>query len=703
MSESRDASPETPDTSVIDDIDYTEAKEILKDDSEESREFEKLSNDSKMERLNNLIKKSQVYSQIIADQILENTKLKKEKRSQGNEEDEKKTKKRKKDVLTMLSKQTSEKQSKDDKIKQPKLMSGTLKDYQLDGLEWLITLFENGLNGILADEMGLGKTIQCIAFISFLIENGVPGPYLIVAPLSTISNWENEFKKFSPKLKVLRHTGTKEERLGLEIAGNDIVLTSFELSIKDFSKLSKTNWKFLIIDEGHRLKNMDCILIQVLKRLNVSNRLLITGTPLQNNLKELWSLLNFILPDIFHDLQLFQQWFNFDDLLSVGENKEMEMFIRKQLQSNLIKNLHTILSPFILRRLKRDVIRNLPPKKEYLIHIELSDYQKKMYNDTLDGKLFESICELYFKDYKKFNRVRSNNENALQERIDKEVRALSLRNTIMQLRQICNSPYIYYEPFPITENLTKGERSPRDKEGLFITELVNNSSKFKVLDQFLGGLKDNKILIFSQFTKCLDLISDFLTYRSIKHCRFDGSTSQEERDVQIKQFKDPKFKVFLLSTRSGGLGINLVEADTVILFDNDWNPQVDLQAIDRCHRIGQDKPVKIFRLLIKDSIEELLIMKNYSRRFLEKIVIRISNSISDFDNYEIEFNNLIEISKKIGINNREFKFDYDHIHDIELLNDEEMTELLDRSPECYQSKKKFDNISVFETLNKLDE
>lgn len=695
---------DTPDTDIsTDDIDYSPVKDLLQDDSQESKDFQNLSNDSKIERLNNLIKKSQVYSQIIADQILENTKLKKEKRAKGEPEDATKSKKRKRDVLSMLSKQTSEKSNQtSDKIKQPKLMSGTLKDYQLDGLEWLITLFENGLNGILADEMGLGKTIQCIAFISFLIENGVPGPYLIVAPLSTISNWENEFRKFSPQLKVLRHTGAKEERAGLQIAGHDIVLTSFELSIKDFSKLSRTNWKFLIIDEGHRLKNMDCILIQVLKRLNVSNRLLITGTPLQNNLKELWSLLNFILPDIFHDLQLFQQWFNFDDLLSVGENKEMEQFIRKQLQSNLIKNLHTILSPFILRRLKRDVITNLPPKKEYLIHIELSDYQKKMYNDTLEGKLFESICELYFKDYKRFNKVKSTNEDVLKEKIDKEVRNLSLRNTIMQLRQICNSPYIYYEPFPITEKLTKGEINHKDKEGKFITELVNNSSKFKILEQLLEGLDHHKILIFSQFTKCLDLISDFLTYKSIKHCRFDGSTSQEERDVQIKQFKNPQYQVFLLSTRSGGLGINLVEADTVILFDNDWNPQVDLQAIDRCHRIGQDKPVKIFRLLIKDLIEELLIMKNYSRRFLEKIVIRISNTISDFANYEIEFNNLIEISKKIGMNRGEFQFDYENVKEIEMLKDEEMEELLDRE-ESYQSKKKFDNISVFETLNKLDE
>lgn len=700
---------------------------------DEQLEFNNLSTDFKMQRLDNLIKKSQVYSQIIANQILENTNLKKQNRQKqkdhNQEENERSNKKQKRDVLLLLSKQTSKtvnskkhsKSQKDtkadnsvedgvEKIKQPKLVKGgILKPYQLDGLEWLITLYENGLNGILADEMGLGKTIQCISFISFLIENGIKGSYLIVAPLSTITNWYNELARFTPDLKVLKYVGPKDERATKEFKGFDVVLTSYELSIKDFAKFTKTNWKFLIIDEGHRLKNMNCLLIRILKQLNVANRLLITGTPLQNSLDELWSLLNFILPDIFHDLHLFQQWFNFDEILNFSKQEgEVSNFIKKQLENNLIKNLHTILSPFILRRLKRDVISNLPPKKEYLLHIELTDYQKKLYNDALNNRLYEGVFELFFKDYKKFNNVKDENDNQLKDLITQIMKHSRLQNLIMQLRIICNSPYHFYEPFPIDKQLTSREVvwDSKKKETTFITELVKNSSKFKILDQLLNNLKGHKILIFSQFTKTLDLISDYLTYKLIKSCRFDGSTSQADRDKQIQLFKELDYKVFLLSTRSGGLGINLIEADTVILFDNDWNPQVDLQAIDRCHRIGQTRPVKIYRFLIRNSIEEILIMKNYSRRFLEKLVIQMGEvNFNKVFNYEIEFNNLVNLSKKFGFvgTKDEFHFDYDNINEITTLNEEEMNELMDRSDECYKVNRKFDNISIFETLNKLDD
>lgn len=671
---------------------HSEALQLLQDTNEEQQQFNNLSNDAKVERLNNLIKRSQVYSQIIADKILQKL---------MQNDDQPPTKKRK-NVLEML---TSKQKSK-----QPKLIKGEMKPYQLEGLNWLVRLYENGLNGILADEMGLGKTIQCIGFITFLMEQGIPGPYLIVAPLSTVSNWQNEFKKFAPSLSVLPYIGAKDDRKNLHFKGHNVVVTSYELAIKDFAKLARGDWKFLIIDEGHRLKNIDCLLIKVLKKLNVANRMLITGTPLQNNLNELWSLLNFILPDIFHDLNLFQQWFNFEEIENIQSVKDDEIndFIEKNFKKNLIKNLHTILSPFILRRLKKDVL-DLPPKKEYLIHIELSNYQKKLYLDALDNKLYDGIFELYKYEYEKYN-LRTKNSRKygkqLEDSIHNELKGLKLQNLVMQLRNICNSPYIYYEPFPVNKNLTDYDSTPRDQESKFIELLINNSSKFKILDQLIDNLGDHKVLIFSQFTKTLDLLSDYFAYKNIDTCRFDGSTAQEDRDVQIKQFKKTSTRVFLLSTRSGGLGINLIDADTVILFDNDWNPQVDIQAIDRSHRIGQTKPVKIFRFLVKNLIEELLIIKNYSKRFLERLVIQIGTENFDkLSDFEMEFNNLIKLAKQFGLNIESFDFDIESSGGYQLLSDEEIEELMDRSDKCFnhQKQKKWENISVFESISKLDE
>ncbi|EGV62041.1 Putative ATPase [Yamadazyma tenuis] len=671
------------------------ASEILNESDNEQDEFNSLPNNAKVERLNNLIKKSQIYSQIIADKILQ-----KQIQQKDNGSPTKKRQKRNGNVLEMLtSKQSS---------RQPKLVKGTMKPYQLEGLNWLIRLYENGLNGILADEMGLGKTLQCISFISFLIEQGITGPYLIVAPLSTISNWYSELKRFTPSLQVLQYIGTKDSRKIMGFEGFNIVLTSYELSIKDFSKLAKCNWKFLIIDEGHRLKNMDCLLIKILKKLDVANRLLITGTPLQNNLNELWSLLNFILPDIFHDLKLFQQWFNFDEIENIQsvKDEEIKQFIEKNFKKNLIKNLHTILSPFILRRLKKDVL-NLPPKKEYLIHIELTDYQKRLYLSALNNDLYNGIFELYKYEYEKFNLSRRDPKKygkELDDAIKSQLKSLKLQNLVMQLRNICNSPYIYYEPFPVEKNLTKYDSSPRDKEDRFIELLIKNSSKFTIIDQLIDKLEGHKILIFSQFTRTLDLLSDYFRYKGIETCRFDGSTAHVDRDKEIKKFKTTASQVFLLSTRSGGLGINLIDADTVILFDNDWNPQVDIQAIDRSHRIGQDKPVKIFRFLVKNSIEELLIIKNYSKRFLERLVIQIgSKNFDRLADFEVEFSNLVKLSQQFGMSIEGFEFDINNGSGCPLLTEEELDELTDRSDECFKNTGRWDNISVFESVSKLDE
>lgn len=735
--------------------------------SEEQSEFNRLLRDRKLDRLNTLILKSQIYANIIADNILDNTSKKKRIRDDSSQPSKaQKTASGKRDIMAMLTNPKS--------TYQPSLITGgTMKDYQLDGLEWLLTLYENGLNGILADEMGLGKTLQCIAFLSYLISNGVTGPFLVVVPLSTLSNWYNEVQRFAPSIKTLKYTGSKQERQDIKLnASYNLILTSYEISIRDFNKLNAVTWKYLIVDEGHRLKNNECLLIRVLKKLDVQNRLLITGTPLQNNLNELWSLLNFILPDVFHDLQLFQQWFNFDELTSIRDDEdddETRRLIELNIQENLIHNLHTILKPFILRRVKKDVIMNLPPKKEYLVHIPLTSLQKKLYRDALTGNLHRSLVEVNLKDYLFFNHTttfkfprdepeidkfltKSFDEVDLQDRnkdykfaeansddefetklvktekttrkltkrqqllqdafhtITKNIRNLSLQNTVVQLRSICNSPYTFYEPFPLDGS----------KTDVFMDIFYKNSAKVQVLDQIIDKLLPNhKLLIFSQFTKMLDLLHDWLNYRDIGFCRLDGSTSHEDRDTQINDFNTNKSKkIFLLSTRAGGLGINLTAADTVVIFDNDWNPQVDLQAIDRVHRIGQTKPVKIYRFLVKNSVEEILISKSSSKRFLEKLVIQMGQfefkkflKILDLSNEEVSklsLKNLLDVSKNfkfLGETEKgTFKVTYDSKPGPELavLSNEELDELNDRSSACYDTEKDYENITVYETTNNMD-
>lgn len=826
------------------------------ENSQEQIEFDKLPQNLKFVRLNNLIQRSQIYSQIILENVLQcsngnniksnnkltsmdSSSLKRQKIGATDSKSSVRCDEFEKNVADDIE----ETQNSNIKIKkpikvsrsisQPKLITGgDLKDYQLDGLEWLVTLYKNGLNGILADEMGLGKTLQCIAFLCFLIENGVPGPFLITVPLSTINTWYGEIKKFAPSLDVFKYAGIKHDRHQIDLINVvkkkkvKVILTSYEVSIKDINKFNSIKWHSLIVDEGHRLKNSNCMLIRLLKKLDVSNRLLITGTPLQNNLNELWSLLNFILPDIFNDLELFQQWFNFDEYSNnlktdSDEKKKEEKHAKLSIQESLVKNLHIVLKPFLLRRLKKDVVKNLPPKKEYLIHISLTDLQKKIYNDALNNNLTTSLVEVFtkevinysfkyyfknksdfmlidefltekFNNYKKSKSSKSNSAlqeenldqkiekkkerlnknngtditkknlksledelkndnliskdqaqdiilNSIYEKISRDIKKLSLQNLMIQLRNICGSPYIYYDPLNLSDHNNK--KGSFENENLFIKILYENSAKFQVLNQLSEKLlsTNHKILIFTQFTKVLDLLHDWYIYNGIPICRLDGNSNHEQRDKEIRQFNNnPNFKVFILSTRAGGLGINLTAADTVFLFDNDWNPQMDLQAIDRVHRIGQVNPVKIFRFVIKNSIEEILITKSSSKRFLEKLIIQMGefkfNKLKklindDTNSIDFEIKDLIELSKKstkisdtkhengepkneksssidtnYTYNYTQYNFFNDKNYDKKILSDSEIAELLDRSQSCYDNNDDtvFENISIFETINNMD-
>jgi ATP-dependent DNA helicase len=454
-------------------------------------------------------------------------------------------------------------------IEQPvALKGGTMKSYQLEGLGWMARLFENGLNGILADEMGLGKTIQTIGLVAHIRQQGANGPILIVGPLSTVPNWHKEFKKWLPDMKRLIYHGSPEERAemrrGVMRRKNEgkpsefpIVITSYELVMRDRCHLSNYNWQYIVIDEGHRLKNMNCKLVQELKSYKSANRLLLTGTPLQNDLQELWSLLNFLLPEIFDDVDLFLDWFRFGSATD-------DQIIRQQKEEKAVSKLHEILRPFLLRRKKVQVDWDLPPKKEVVLYAPMTKEQLEYYHLIQMDQLYEVLKE--------------RNKGTTAPNGSK-----SLMNKLMQLRKCCNHPYLFDEP---------------QVDGLFVTNeaLVQASGKLALLDKMMRSLQrdGHKVLIFSQMTTMLDILEDYLIMRAKttgdknrRYCRIDGSVAWQDRQKAMDDFNErPEYTTFLLSTRAGGLGINLIAADTVIIFDSDWNPHQDNQAMDRCHRIG---------------------------------------------------------------------------------------------------------------------
>uniref|UniRef100_A0AC11C5C9 Helicase, lymphoid specific n=1 Tax=Ovis aries TaxID=9940 RepID=A0AC11C5C9_SHEEP len=482
-------------------------------------------------------------------------------------------------------------------FQQPKhFTGGVMRWYQVEGMEWLRMLWENGINGILADEMGLGKTVQCIATIALMIQRGVPGPFLVCGPLSTLPNWMAEFKRFTPEIPTMLYHGTQQERRILvkhihERKGtlqiHPVVITSFEIAMRDRSTLQNCYWKYLIVDEGHRIKNMKCRLIRELKRFNADNKLLLTGTPLQNNLSELWSLLNFLLPDVFDDLKSFESWF---DITSLSETAED--IIAKEREQNVLHMLH-----------QKETVELSPTGRPKRRTRKSVDYSKI---DDFPNELEKLISQIQ----PEVDRERTIVETSVP--IESEVN-LKLQNIMMLLRKCCNHPYLIEYPIdPVTQEFKIDE------------ELVTNSGKFLILDRMLPELKTrgHKVLLFSQMTRMLDILMDYCHFRNFNFSRLDGSMSYSEREKNIHSFNtDPDVFIFLVSTRAGGLGINLTAADTVIIYDSDWNPQSDLQAQDRCHRIGQTRPVVVYRLVTANTIDQKIVERAAAKRKLEKLII----------------------------------------------------------------------------------
>ncbi|KAI0022303.1 SNF2 family N-terminal domain-containing protein [Xylariomycetidae sp. FL0641] len=712
--------------------------------------------------------------------------------------------------------------------KQPEIMKGgIMRDYQLEGLTWMYEICLQGMSGILADEMGLGKTIQVISLVALLREQEQYfGPHLVIAPLSTLSNWQDEFHKWTPTIPFVLYHGKPEERQqifknkimrnyqkGKPTAGFPVVCTSYEMVLRDRAALSKIDWAFIVVDEGHRMKNADAKLFRELQQFRSATRLLITGTPLQNNLKELWSLLHFLLPETFLDWEAFEVWFDFSDL---EDEQGTHEFIEDEDSQALVTKIHKVLQPLLLRRIKADVANYLPKKREYVLYAPMTKEQTDLYrvvsdkkadtrtylenkaverltgpttsptstrrssrqtsrsssvqvadaapspgskgnnafsllmakgklpqangkaktiapvtpargaakrkmsamsngstsksakssrqstpatstrgrgrprkgtsykeaNDSDDDRLDDDAFEAKLAAELQAGQDESEDELAMGPEEAERVQTLELAkmqiaekrlgNPLMQLRLVCNSPHNFYNPWSYDAN------EPVDDT------IVTSSGKMLLLDRLLPELfaRGHKVLIFSQFKTQLDILHDYCgELRGWKVCRIDGSVSQEERRQQIKDFnEDADYKIFLLSTRAGGQGINLAAADTVILFDSDWNPQQDLQAQDRCHRIGQTRPVIVYRLATKGTVEEELLLSADAKRRLEKLVIKkgafrtMGQKLDNADGLDQD------VLKALLLKDGEV---YKHSGGDKILSDEDIDVLCDRSDEAF--------------------
>lgn len=494
-----------------------------------------------------------------------------------------------------------------EEVKQPSIMvHGTLKPYQVDGLKWMVSLYNNSLNGILADEMGLGKTIQTISLITYLVETKKnSGPYMIIVPLSTVGNWVRELDLWAPSLVKVVYRGDKQTRRSIqqnEMAGLgfNVLLTTYEFTVKDQHVLSPISWQYIIIDEGHRMKNADCKLAMTLGvKYRSRNRLLLTGTPLQNNLTELWALLNFLLPTIFSSADTFETWFKQPfESTTLGDTAELE----EEETLLVINRLHQVLRPFLLRRLKTDVESQLPEKVEHVLHCDMSSWQRVIYRQV---KARVGLA------------TGSHNGGVK-----------SFNNLLMQCKKICNHPYLFYDTEAI-DNL------PRDY-------LIRASGKFFLLHHMLPKLRlhGHRTLIFSQMTAALDYLEFFLSQIGIKYMRLDGTTRADDRQELLNRFneKDSPYFCFLLSTRAGGLGLNLQTADTVIIFDSDWNPMMDLQAQDRAHRIGQTKVVRVYRLICAGTVEVKILEQANRKLQVDAQVIQagqFNNKSTEMDRHQM--------------------------------------------------------------------
>ncbi|XP_035180954.1 SWI/SNF-related matrix-associated actin-dependent regulator of chromatin subfamily A containing DEAD/H box 1-like isoform X2 [Oxyura jamaicensis] len=515
-------------------------------------------------------------------------------------------------------------------VEQPSILnkSLTLKPFQTIGLNWLALLHSHGLNGILADEMGLGKTIQAIAFLAYLYQKGKTGPHLIVVPASTLDNWIREIHLWCPELKLLYYYGSQEERKNIRTDINNnvldfnVIITTYKCAISssdDRRLFHRLNLNYAIFDEGHMLKNMSSVRYQHLMRINAKSRLLLTGTPVQNNLLELMSLLNFVMPHMFSSrASEIRRMFS----SKIKSTEEQSMY-----EQDRIAHAKQIIKPFILRRVKDEVLKQLPPKKDHIELCAMSEKQEQLY------------CDLV---------------NKLKKSINGNEKKSDMGNVMMQLRKMANHPLLhrqYYtndklrtmstlmlkerthfdaNPDLIFEDMTVMtdfelhllcKQYPHVNDFKLDMDQILDSGKFRALERILSDLKakGDRVVLFSQFTMMLDILEVFLKHWQHTYIRLDGKTHISDRIHLIDQFNtDMGIFVFLMSTKAGGLGINLTSANAVILHDIDCNPYNDKQAEDRCHRVGQTREVKVIKLISKGTVEESMLKISQQKLKLEQ-------------------------------------------------------------------------------------
>ena len=466
------------------------------------------------------------------------------------------------------------------------IKNGTLREFQITGLNFLAYNWCNSKNVILADEMGLGKTVQTVAFMNWLRhDRNQQGPFIVVVPLSTTPSWAETFDYWTPDINYVVYNGNETSRNIIkeyELLSNGnmskpkfhVLLTTYEYILADSTFLSQIKWQFMAVDEAHRLKNRESQLYAKLRDFKAPSRLLITGTPMQNTLGELSSLMDFLMPGV----------------VRIDENMDLQ----SEEAGKKIEELTSAISPYMLRRTKNKVENDLPPKTEKIIRGELSDVQLEYYKNILT------------RNYAALNAGAKGPKQ-------------SLLNIMMELKKASNHPFM----FPNAESRITNDSERREE---ILKGLITSSGKMMLLDRLLFKLQKDKhrVLIFSQMVKMLDILSDYLRLRGYQYQRLDGTISAGPRRMAIDHFNAPESSdfCFLLSTRAGGLGINLMTADTVILFDSDWNPQADLQAMARAHRIGQTRPVTIYRLVSKETVEEEVLERARNKLMLEFITIQ---------------------------------------------------------------------------------
>ncbi len=450
-----------------------------------------------------------------------------------------------------------------------KSFKGSLRPYQQAGFNWMNFLRSYNLGGCLADDMGLGKTVQTLALLQSVHEEKDAGSSLLVMPTSLIYNWEKEAERFTPKLKILNYTGVKREKDEKQFAKYDLVITSYGIIRQDIDLISQFHFNYIILDESQVIKNPDSIISKSVKELKSSQRLILTGTPIENTTMDLWTQMSFINPGLLGAKSYFK--------------KQFQLPIEKNKDEDRTKRLYTIVKPFLLRRHKSQVATDLPEKIEHVRYCTMSEKQEEAYEKV---------------------------KSAYRDKIMTEIDAGGIGKSqfmilqgLTKLRQIANHPHLADEAYD-------GDSGKLEDISYMITNAMN---------------KDHKILVFSQFVKHLKIVGGYLKKEGIKYAYLDGSTKDREKEVSDFQTNE-NIKVFLISLKAGGLGLNLTEAEYVFLLDPWWNPAIEAQAIDRAHRIGQTKKVFTYRFITKNTVEEKIMQLQQSKQKLASDLITTEES-----------------------------------------------------------------------------